>query len=161
MVASITQYEKGQRDACLETLRKIVEQLRIPLRLYHETLSEDKIARSVWMPYVQGFQGWAAGEIEDGVYVEYDGLSGNQLPMSFFVDAFLGLSQYLPQENMLRYVPISQRRLRDSLSAHNFREKAKLNGDVAIEAEMHKIVKQMRVFFLPNSSLSLWSLIML
>lgn len=97
------------------------------------------------MTYVQGFQGWAAGEMESGEYVEYDCLSGNQLPMSFFMDAFLGLSQYLLDENMLRYIPISQRRLRGSLSRHSFREKAMLEGEAEIEEEMQKIVRQMRV----------------
>lgn len=147
MVASIVQYENGQKEACLDALRKVSELLRVALKVYYETLVEGKISRTVWMPYVQGFQGWAAGEIENGTYVEYDGLSGNQLPMPFFMDAFLGLSQYLPDESMLRYIPISQRRLRDSLSRHNFREKAKLEGEAEIEEEMQRIVKQMRVGF--------------
>jgi len=100
------------------------------------------------MPYVQGFQGWAAGEIIDGVYVEYDGLSGNQLPFFHIVDAFVGLDPYLSEENMLRYIPLSQRKLSISLRKHSFRHKAKLAGDIEIETEMEKIVKQLRVCLL-------------
>ena len=100
------------------------------------------------MSYVQGFQGWAAGEIIDGAYVEYDGLSGNQLPFFHIIDAFLGLDPYLSEENMLRYIPLSQRKLSSSLRKHNFRHKAKLAGDVEIKSEMQEIVKQMRVCLL-------------
>ncbi len=100
------------------------------------------------MLYVQGFQGWAAGEIIDGVYVEYDGLSGNQLPFFQIVDAFVGLDPYLSEESMLRYIPFSQRKLIISLRKHSFRHKARMAGDVEIETEMQNIVKQMRVCLL-------------
>jgi hypothetical protein len=100
------------------------------------------------MAYVQGFQGWAAGELVDGVYVEYDGLSGNQLPFFHLVDAFVGLDPYLGEKTILRHIPESQRKLSASMRKHSFRHKAKLAGDVEIEAEMEKIVKQMRVCLL-------------
>ena len=92
------------------------------------------------MPYVQGCMGWACGKIENNVYVEYDGLSGNQQPFFFMVDAFLGYDQYLSEEHMVRYIPISQRRLRQSFFNHSFRDKARLNGEIEIEREMMKIV---------------------
>jgi len=98
------------------------------------------------MSYVQGFQAWGAGEIIDGVYVEYDAVSGNQLPFFHMVDAFLGLDPYLNEENMFRYIPLSQRELSAALRKHSFREKAKLAGDFEIETEMGKILKQIRVY---------------
>jgi hypothetical protein len=97
------------------------------------------------MSYVQGFHGWSAGEIKDGVYVEYDGLSGNQLPFFHIVDAFLGLDQYLKEEDMQRYIPKAQRKLSICIKEHSFRHKSKLAGDVEMETEMENIVKQMRV----------------
>jgi len=148
MVKSIICFERGQRDACIDFLKTISSQVRYALKVYYDTLVESKISRSVWMPYVQGFHGWAAGEVIDGVYVRYDGPSGNQLLFFQIVDAFLGLDPYLSEENMLRYIPLSQRKLNASIRKHSFRHKAKLGGDVEIETEMEKIVKQMRVCLL-------------
>jgi hypothetical protein len=145
MVKSIISFEHGQRDKCLHFLKSINTQLRLPLKVYYDTLVESKISRSVWLSYVQGFQGWAAGEMIDGNYVEYDGLSGNQLPLFQIVDAFVGLNRYLDEENMLRYIPLSQRKLTMSLRQNCFRHKAKQDGDSEIEAEMLKIIKQLRV----------------
>ena len=126
-------------------LKSINTQLRLPFKVYYDTLVDSKIPRSLWLSYVQGFQGWAAGEIIDGKYVEYDGLSGNQLLLFQVVDAFIGLDRYLNEENMHRYIPLSQRKLTISLRQHSFRHKAKEEGDSEIEAEMLKIVKQLRV----------------
>jgi hypothetical protein len=148
MIKSIICFERGQKDACLGSLEIISAHIRYALKVYYDTLVESKIPRSVWLSYVQGFHGWAAGEIIDGVYVEYDGPSGNQLPFFQIVDAFVGLDPYLSEENMLRYIPLSQRKLNVSIRKHSFRHKAKLAGDIEIETEMEKIVKQMRVCLL-------------
>ncbi|OXV07235.1 hypothetical protein Egran_05001 [Elaphomyces granulatus] len=150
IVKSIISFEQGQRDKCLHFLKSINTQLRLPLKVFYDTLVDSKIPRSVWLSYVQGFQGWAAGEIIDGKYVEYDGLSGNQLPLFQVVDAFIGLDRYLNEENVHRYMPLSQRKLTTSLRQHSFRRKAKEDGDSEIEAEMLKIVKQLRVFRLAH-----------
>ncbi|OXV07234.1 hypothetical protein Egran_05000 [Elaphomyces granulatus] len=144
IVKSIISFEQGQRDKCLHFLKLINTQLRLPLKVYYDTLVDSKISRSVWLHYVQGFQGWAAGEIIDGKYVEYDGLSGNQLPLFQVVDAFIGLDRFLNEEEMHGYMPLSQRKLTTSLRQHSFRRKAKEDGDSEIEAEMLKIVKQLR-----------------
>ncbi|KAF2098094.1 hypothetical protein NA57DRAFT_66542 [Rhizodiscina lignyota] len=146
MVKSMIAFDRGQREQCLESLKEISTSLRLPLKAFYDTLVNSKIDRSVWLSYCQGFQGWAAGEMKDGVYVEYDGLSGNQLPFFHFVDAFIGMPPYLSEENMQRYIPAAQRHFTASLREHSFRTKAKEMGDVEIEAEMEKIVKQMRVF---------------
>lgn len=148
MIQSIICFRRGQRDACLNLLKNISAHLRYPLKVYYDGLVESKISRSVWMSYVQGFQAWGAGEIIDGVYVEYDGLSGNQLPFFHIVDAFLGLDPYLNEESMFRYIPLSQRELSASLRKHSFRDKAKLAGDFEMEMEMEKILKQIRVCLL-------------
>jgi len=61
------------------------------------------------------------------------------------VDAFIGLDRFLNEEEMHGYMPLSQRKLTTSLRQHSFRRKAKEDGDSEIEAEMLKIVKQLRV----------------
>ncbi|RAL64346.1 hypothetical protein DID88_001822 [Monilinia fructigena] len=119
---AIQQYSNGDRTGTLQSLKEINKELRTPLKTYYETMHESKISRKVWMHYAQGFQGWAAGDINPatGKYTEYDGLSGNQLLLPQIMDAFLGLD--------------------------SFRNKAIKNGDDDIENEMNNIVKQMRVF---------------
>ena len=148
MIQSIIYFRRGQRDACLVLLKNISAHLRYPLKVFYDGLVESKVPRSVWLSYVQGFQAWGAGEIIDGVYVEYNAVSANQVLFFRIVDAFLGLDQYLDEESMFRYIPLSQRELSASLRKHSFRDKAKLAGDFEIETEMEKILKQIRVCLL-------------
>lgn len=145
IVNSISQYQARDREACLTSLQAIVKLIRHPIKIYYDTLVDSKISRSVWMAYCQGFQGWAAGELINGVYVEYDGLSGNQLLFCQVIDAFLSLEPYLTEQNRHRYIPVRQRQFSDSVSKHSFRRTAIKAEDEEIEAEMRKIVKQMRV----------------
>jgi hypothetical protein len=123
----------------------IAQLIRKPIKIYYDTLVESKVSRSIWMAYCQGFQGWAAGELINGVYVEYDGLSGNQLPFCHIIDAFLGLQPYLTEQNRQRYIPVRQREFSDSVRKHSFREHARCSGEREIKAEMEKIVQRMRV----------------
>ncbi|KAJ8067631.1 hypothetical protein OCU04_003240 [Sclerotinia nivalis] len=145
---AIQQFSNGDRFGTLQSLKGINKELRIPLKTYYETMHESKISRKVWMHYAQGFQGWAAGDFDPitGEYTEYDGLSGNQLLLPQIMDAFLGLDRYLNEENTQRYMPNLQRKFRETIAEHSFRNEAKKNGDDDIENEMNNIVKQMRVF---------------
>ncbi|CAG8977803.1 hypothetical protein HYALB_00010888 [Hymenoscyphus albidus] len=145
---SIQQHTIGDRKAPLQTLRQIKLALRRLLKLYYETMLESKISRKVWMRYVQGFQGWAAGTIDPiiGEYTEYDELSGNQLLLPQVIDAFLGLDGYLTTENTVRFIPKRQREFRDLIREHSFRQVAKDAGDFEVEEEMCNVVKQTRVF---------------
>ena len=145
---SIHQHSIGDRSGLLDSLRQINILMRQPLKTYYDTMVESKISRRVWLHYVQGFQGWAAGTLDPitGVYTEYDGLSGNQLLFCHIIDAFLGLDPYLTNENDLRYMPENQRRFRKCVRDHSFRRHAKEYMDKEIEVEMEGIMKQMRVF---------------
>jgi hypothetical protein len=144
MVKSIIAFENDQIAACVEGLQNVDTILRQALRLNY-SIVKTKVSKNVWMAYVQGFQAWAAGEITDGEYVEYDGLSGSHLPLFNFVDAFLGLPQYLTEDITRRSIPTAQRDMTISIRKHGFREKAKARGNCEIELEMEKIVKQLRV----------------
>ncbi|ESZ97408.1 hypothetical protein SBOR_2236 [Sclerotinia borealis F-4128] len=145
---AIQQHSNGDLAGTLQSLKGINKDLRIPLKTYYETMHESKISRKVWMHYAQGFQGWAAGDIDEvtGEYTEYDGLSGNQLLLPQIMDAFLGLDRYLNEENTQRYMPNLQRKFRETIAEHSFRIEAKKNGEDDIEHEMNNIVKQMRIF---------------
>ncbi|KAJ5903316.1 hypothetical protein N7504_005699 [Penicillium tannophilum] len=145
LVKSIVCYEQGQREACVACLEVIRTHLPHALDTYRSALVNSKIPHSLWMPYVQGFQAWGAGEIIDGTYVEYDGLSGNQQPLFHFIDAFLGIDPYLTEESLERYIHSSQRKLSIALRKHSFRQRAILAGHKEIEAEMEKIKNHIRV----------------
>ncbi|QSZ32491.1 hypothetical protein DSL72_002069 [Monilinia vaccinii-corymbosi] len=145
---AIQQYSNGDRAGTLQSLKEINMKLRIPLKVYYETIHESKVSRKVWLRYAQGFQGWAAGDIDPvtGEYTEYDGISGNQALLPQIIDTFLGLDRFLDEKSTQRYVPHLQRRFRETIAEHSFRKEAKRNGDDDIENEMDNIAKQMRIF---------------
>ncbi|PKX90051.1 uncharacterized protein P174DRAFT_445075 [Aspergillus novofumigatus IBT 16806] len=147
IVAATIAFTSSNIPTTLNHLRAINVHLRFPLKIYYDTLTDAKISRSVWMTYVQGFQGWGTGHhTANGEYIEYDGLSGNQLLLPMIIDAFTGIPLYLTKENMERYIPVQQREFVDSVRKHSFREVARERGLMDVEGEMLRIVKQMRVF---------------
>ncbi|KAL2821408.1 hypothetical protein BDW59DRAFT_150064 [Aspergillus cavernicola] len=146
MTKAIIHYSRGNRRACLESLRTINSQFSGPPKIFYKTLVDAHISPEVWMRYVQGFPGWAAGEIIDGEYIEYDGLSGSHSLFFRVADAFLDIPAYFSEESTHRYVPVAQRRLCDAIREHGFRGKARENGDLEIEGEMERMVQQLRTF---------------
>lgn len=82
----------------------------LELSEYTTTASSTKIPRSVFVAYLQGFHGWAVGEIIDGEYIEYDGVSGAQGVLFNLLNMFLGLETFIDEESFANYFPISQRR---------------------------------------------------
>lgn len=157
MANSILHYSRGNKQACLDSLRAIVEQLPSLPRVFYKTLVETQISPKVWMHYVQGPSGWGAGEMINGEYVEYDGLSGSHAPFFRVADAFLGLSPYFSEENMRRYIPESQRKLCQAMQEHGFREKAKEAGDDLIGVELENMLKQMRVSALSSPTIYIFA----
>ncbi|KAF4551402.1 Hypothetical protein D9617_13g099000 [Elsinoe fawcettii] len=74
---AILAFESNQHHLCLTHTLAAGTQLKSILRVFHDTLVEQSISSSIWLRYVQGFQGRGAGELLEGRYIEYDGLSGN------------------------------------------------------------------------------------
>lgn len=145
MATSIFHYSRGDKQACLMSLKAIVGQLPALLRVFSKMLVETQISTKVWMQYVQGPTAWGAGEMINGEYIEYDGLSGSHATFFRVADAFLALAPYFSEENMRRYIPESQRKLFQAIQYHGFREKAKEAGDELIGVEIENMLKQLRV----------------
>lgn len=145
MIMAILSFKEQDKKQTLKHLKAINVHIKPALKIFLDYLVDAKISKKYWMRYVQGIQGWAAGHIVDGEYIEYDGLSGNQLLLLHCIDAFIGLDPYLPTENTLRYIPRLQRELSQSFSAHNFRLQAEQANDSSIIGEMDAIAKQLRV----------------
>lgn len=145
MVRAVMCFEEDDKVSCLNHLKNITFRLRHLLRVFYENLHESRVSHSVWLSYVQGFQGWGVGRIVDGEFIKYDGLSGNHVLVFQALDAFLGMERYLTDENMNRYIPVNQRELCIAFKKHSFRNKLKEDSDMTIETEIGKIVNHLRV----------------
>lgn len=146
MVRAIINFERGDKQSCLENVKRVAFNQRHLMMTFYENLHDSKISRKIWLSYIQSFQGWGAGRTIDGKFVKYDGLSGNHVLIFQAIDAFLGLERYLTDENMDRYIPFNQRNLCLSLKKHCIRAKLGEGAeDRAIADEISKIVNQMRV----------------
>ncbi|KAL8846246.1 MAG: hypothetical protein Q9221_008659 [Calogaya cf. arnoldii] len=146
MVQANIFFEKNDKEICLRYLESMTFRVRHLLMVFYQNLTESRVSHSVWLSYVQGFQGWGIGRMIDGEYVKYDGLSGNHVLFFQALDAFLGMDRYLSDENMERYIPVNQRKLCISLKDSSFRNKLDGQNDVAIEKEIKKIVNHLKVF---------------
>lgn len=146
MVQAIIDFQRGDKQSCLENVRRVAFHQRNLMMTFYENLHDSKVARKIWLSYIQSFQGWGAGRTINGKFVKYDGLSGNHVLVFQAIDAFLGLERYLTDENMDRYIPVNQRNLCLSLKKHCIRAKLDEGAeDRAIADEISKIVNHMRV----------------
>ncbi|KAI9760772.1 MAG: hypothetical protein M1835_000111 [Candelina submexicana] len=146
MVRAILFFEKDNKEMCLRHLESMTLRVRHLLTVFYQNLTESRVSHSVWLSYVQGFQGWGVGRMIDGEYVKFDGLSGNHVLFFQALDAFLGMDRYLFDQNMDRYIPVNQRELCISLKKNCFRKQLDGEKDVAIEGEIRKIVNHLKVF---------------
>lgn len=113
--------------------------------MYYEWIVESRIPTPLFVPYLQGFHGWAAGEMVDGKYTQYDGVSGGHLVVFNMLDRFLGLEMFLDLKSLANYIPARQRAFITAVEKHAFRDQAKRDGDVEVEAQLDSIVSQLRV----------------
>lgn len=148
MVHAVAAFDSGDKPSCVRHLEDVSDKLRTLLAVFYENVHDRRVSRSVWLSYVQGFQGWGVGRYVDGGYVKYDGLSGNHVLFFQALDAFLGLERYLTDENMDRYIPRNQRELCLAFKRNTLRGKMNKEDpeDERVEEALQTIVKQIRVF---------------
>lgn len=144
MVFSIITYRNSPLSS-LPHLRAINTRLRDLFLIFYENLTKSRVSHSVWLSYIQGFQGWGVGKYVNGEYIKYDGLSGNHVLFFQALDAFLGMERYLTDENMERYIPARQRELCLVFKKYSFLRQAELDGVNEVEAEFAKMVNQLKV----------------
>jgi hypothetical protein len=148
MVRAVICFEADDKVSCANHLENVSCRLRQLLLVFYDNLTESRVSRSVWLSYVQGFQGWGVGRMVNGELIKYDGLSGNHVLFFQALDAFLGMDRYLTDENMIRYIPVNQRELCLALKKHSFRNKLHQHSDMMIEDKVRTIVNQLKVRFL-------------
>ena len=147
MVGAVICFEKNDKVSCENHMKNIAFRLRHLLKVFYENLIEARVSHSVWLSYIQGFQGWGVGRIVDGKFIKYDGLSGNHVLFFQALDAFLGMDPYLTEENLIRYIPINQRKLCAAFRKHSFRNKLDDHTGSKIEGEIKHIVQHLKVHF--------------
>lgn len=146
MVHAIMSFETGDRASCIIHLENISQRLRDLFLIFFDNLKDSRVSRSVWLSYIQGFQGWGVGRVVDGQFIKYDGLSGNHVLFFQALDAFLGMNSYLSDENHNRYIPVNQRALCLALRKHSFRSIPKEHDDdFQVEGKVKLIVNQLKV----------------
>jgi hypothetical protein len=117
------------------------------------------IPLSIWLSYIQGFYACGTGyyDKEQGEWVKFDGLSGNQVVLFQALDAFLGIDQYLAPMNQERNVPRRQREFCHTLRKHSFRKALNSVSDnedtVKVECSFAEILKRLQV-----SSTTIWKM---
>ncbi|KAH8430228.1 uncharacterized protein LDX57_007897 [Aspergillus melleus] len=143
---SIDYFERGDKVQCAEKVRSIFRQLRRVFQVFYKTFVPSTVSPAVWLSYVQGFHGWAAGTIDGETYTEYDGVQGGQMVLIQVIDAFLGMDPFLSTEAFRRHVTYYQRGFIDSIRRHSFRQKALHAGDGEINTYMSNIAGLMQAF---------------
>ncbi|ETS86188.1 hypothetical protein PFICI_00016 [Pestalotiopsis fici W106-1] len=146
MIGAVVSFEEDDQDSCLEHLKNITSLLRNLLKIFYERLSESHVSRSVWLSYIQGFQGWGVGRITNGNFVKYEGVSGNHVLFFQALDAFLGLPPYLKEDALVCYIPLRQRELCIAFRDHSFWPKVNDEDCRPIRDQLVKIIKHMKRF---------------
>lgn len=96
MVLANICFQRSDKELCLRHLESINFRVRQFLMVFYQNLTESRVSHSVWLSYVQGFQGWGVGRMTDGEYVKYNGFSGNHVLFFQALDAFLGMIAISP-----------------------------------------------------------------
>jgi hypothetical protein len=151
MAHAIVTFARGDNSSCVAHIDTISRQLRFVIDTYFKRMHEKLIAHSLWLSYMQGFQGRGVGHYDKntGVWDKYDGLSGNQLLLFQALDAFLGFDQYLSARDQERNGPKRQRDLCHALRQYSFRrpisETSEDGNEKAIARNTEAILKRLRV----------------
>jgi len=155
MIRSIISYSRHDHRSCLRHMQEMVDLLRPALSAYYDRVHDSKIKHGVWLSHVQGFYAWGMGREDDketGKWVQFDGLSGNQVLLFQAVDAFLGLDVYLSKEMLEGNVPRLQREFCAAVRRSSFRKAVCSvsdggNGEMEgkIKGAFDELVKRMRV----------------
>lgn len=121
-------------------------------QVFYDNLIESKVSHSVWLSYVQGFQGWGIGRMSNGEFIKYDGLSGNHVLLFQALDAFLGMDRYLTDEDMVRYIPANQRNFCAALKKNCLR--SKLQDNKVLQNAFTEIIKKLKVVLAQSNFVS-------
>ncbi|KAJ7126133.1 hypothetical protein C8R44DRAFT_618259 [Mycena epipterygia] len=131
-------------DAARNALKSANDILKTAVRYFFSTMVNSNMSHTVWMAYVQGFQGWAL----DGI----DGISGGQSLVFRTLDSFLGIRPWPTSEKESLHIPEIQRNWLNCLRNYDIRAVAKERGYGEVTAELESLVKQLRLWRMGHRS---------
>ncbi|KAI2473630.1 hypothetical protein F4781DRAFT_379654 [Annulohypoxylon bovei var. microspora] len=143
---ALDSYQHGRKAACLQSLKSINSTLHQLILLFHQQMKEVHISRKIWLNYVQGFHGWGVGKMIDNEFVSFNGVSGNHILVFQALDALLGMERYLPDEDMERYIPSSQRSLCKTIKNNPTRQSLRSDEDPMLKGELEALVNQIKQY---------------
>ncbi|KAI1128158.1 hypothetical protein F5Y10DRAFT_277653 [Nemania abortiva] len=144
LVVAITSFKDANRQSCLGALQTINLNLRGLFTLFHRRMTEKNISRTVWLNFVQGFHAWSAGRMVNGEFIQFDGVSGNQILVFQALDALLGMETYHSSDALKRHMSATQRGFCEAVRYHSFRSELKGTEDQAMIAEFEALVTQLK-----------------
>ncbi|KAK7031691.1 hypothetical protein R3P38DRAFT_824904 [Favolaschia claudopus] len=132
--------DAGDMIAASNALHAASETLKSAFKHFFSTMVETKLAQSIWLAYVQGYQGWTLGGI--------DGISGGQSLTFRTLDAFLGIRPFPEPEKESLHLPKPQRDWLNFLRDFDIRAAVKARGEdgAAVTEELESLVKQLRLW---------------
>lgn len=160
IVHAVISFEHGNSAACWMHIQAIEAQVTKTITNYYDLMHEERIRKSAWMRYVQGFLAWGLEHPDPhtNALEKHDGLSGNQAMVFPVVDAFLGLPPYLDATSRMRNFPRLQREFIKAVERSCFRHRLdELHDDktvAGIQASFANIVKRMKVGRLSYTNLT-------
>ncbi|KAF8136012.1 hypothetical protein K438DRAFT_1639546 [Mycena galopus ATCC 62051] len=125
-------------EAARDALKSANDVLRAALKYFFSTMVESKMSHTVWMAYVQGFQGWAL----EGI----DGISGGQSLIFRTLDSFLSIRPWPTPEKERLHIPEAQRNWLNCLRDYDIRAVAKERDYTQVTDELESLVKQLRLW---------------
>ncbi|KAJ7302954.1 hypothetical protein DFH08DRAFT_904417 [Mycena albidolilacea] len=132
--------DAGDMTAAADTLKSANDVLKLALKFFFTTMVDATLAQSIWLAYVQGYQGWTLGGI--------DGISGGQSLTFRTLDSFLGIRPFPEPEKESLHLPTVQRDWLNFLRKYDIRAAVKAHGEdgTAVAAELEALVKQLRLW---------------
>lgn len=131
--------DAGDMTAAADALKSANDVLKLALKFFFTTMVDTTLVQSIWLAYVQGYQGWTLGGI--------DGISGGQSLTFRTLDSFLGIRPFPEPEKESLHLPTVQRDWLNFLRKYDIRAAVKTHGEdgTAVAAELEALVKQLRV----------------
>ncbi|CEJ88242.1 hypothetical protein VHEMI04656 [[Torrubiella] hemipterigena] len=145
IIRCLAAFDEARQSECMQHLNNICILVRKLSRVFHSGLTEQKVSKSNWMQYTQGFHGWGLEKVVDGIPITHTGVSGSQVLAFHIIDSFLGLEPYMSNDEIELYVPARQHMFSLAVRRACFRHKLTSISHPLLYDRMEHLAQQMKV----------------
>lgn len=145
IIRCLAAFDEARHPECVQHLDNICILVRNLSRVFHSGLTEQKVSKSNWMQYTQGFHGWGLKKLVNGIPITHTGVSGSQVLAFHIIDSFIGLDPYMPDDEIELYVPARQHLFSLAVRRACFRDKLTCTSHPLLYARMEHLAQQMKV----------------